>query len=69
LLAAGGQSSPPGMPSWNILIGRIDDCVSPVQARVARPSGPGGRAMINTAAETTTVVALPHPNATHVVVA
>src|SRR5437762_14042417 len=28
---AGWQSSPPGMPPWNILIGRMNDCKSPVQ--------------------------------------
>src|SRR6478609_2363958 len=28
---AGWQSSPPGMPPWNMLIGRMKDCKSPVQ--------------------------------------
>src|SRR5882724_8022720 len=28
---AGWQSSPPGMPPWNMLIGRMNDCRSPVQ--------------------------------------
>src|ERR1043166_5201369 len=28
---AGPQSSPPGMPPWNMLIGRMNDCRSPVQ--------------------------------------
>src|SRR5213080_1904525 len=29
---AAGQSSPPGMPPWNMLIGRMNDCVSVVHA-------------------------------------
>src|SRR5262252_5000109 len=28
---AGWQSSPPGMPPWNMFIGRMNDCRSPVQ--------------------------------------
>ena len=28
---AGWQSSPPGIPPWNIFIGRMKDCKSPVQ--------------------------------------
>src|SRR4051794_40062198 len=30
--AAGGQSSPPGIPPWKRSKGRMNDCVSPVQA-------------------------------------
>src|SRR5580765_1094535 len=31
---AGPQSSPPGMPPWNILIGRMNDCKSPLHPPV-----------------------------------
>src|SRR6476646_3529932 len=44
---AGWQSSPPGMPPWNMLIGRMNDCKSPVQAPLLLVhAAPGAVALI-----------------------
>ena len=65
---AGWQSSPPGIPPWNIFIGRMNDCKSPVQAPLLLVQvAPGAVQLIYAATETTAVVALPHPKTSNIV--
>src|ERR1044071_1944828 len=39
---AAPQSSPPGMPPWNMLMGRMNDCRSPPQPPLALDHGAPG---------------------------